>query len=699
MDWLDQGDKLASIGAFVLAAVGVLLTVVAMRAGRRAPGLGPAELTEAAAAELARLVRRQWTVEASVRGLNRPAPIRVRWVATGRPVVAAVAGAADAAGPPPHGDITEIAATWRALPHRQIVVIGPPGAGKTTAMVLLICQLLADWQPSDPVPVLLPISTWHPQAQSLDAWLAARLTEAYPSLAAGGGYGPRPATELVDRDRIVPILDGLDELPPALREAALTALDQAVGRGRPLALTCRAEEYQEIVEATGVPLDRAAVVEIEPVSGAEAAEYLEIGGTETTRRRWAPVLGELREHPDGPLARALSTPLMVYLARAAYRSPATDPAELTRFTGEDEVEHHLLARYLPSIYPAGGEPLARAGRWLGFLAGHLDRAGTRSLAWWRLCRALPRYRMLCGLTIGVVIALLFGPIYGLVYGPAVQAGRPFDPIAASVAGPLFGLVVGVAVARRLGRPDEPARRGRAWPVLVGVGAGLAVTLVSVPVIGIPGGPIFGLAAGLMFASRARHPTTRSASPQRLYAQPRRILAGMLAGIAVGVVVEIVGVVGLDLAVAPAVLSGLVFGLVFGLLAGLVVGLGGPATRTDLLDPLRTLRRDRAVLLVYAAVFGAAFGLIAALLQGIRVADPWLVGLFGLVFGLGLGLMQGFGVAWATFLVTRCWYAPRGRLPWRTLRFLADAHQRGVLRQVGAEYEFRHARLQDWLARG
>jgi hypothetical protein len=32
-----------------------------------------------------------------------------------------------------------------------------------------------------------------------------------------------------------------------------------------------------------------------------------------------------------------------------------------------------------------------------------------------------------------------------------------------------------------------------------------------------------------------------------------------------------------------------------------------------------------------------------------------------------------------------------------MRFLADTHRRAVLRQAGAAYQFRHARLQDNLA--
>jgi hypothetical protein len=40
---------------------------------------------------------------------------------------------------------------------------------------------------------------------------------------------------------------------------------------------------------------------------------------------------------------------------------------------------------------------------------------------------------------------------------------------------------------------------------------------------------------------------------------------------------------------------------------------------------------------------------------------------------------------------------RGTGPVRTIRFLEDARERQVLRQAGAAYQFRHARVQDRLA--
>jgi hypothetical protein len=54
--------------------------------------------------------------------------------------------------------------------------------------------------------------------------------------------------------------------------------------------------------------------------------------------------------------------------------------------------------------------------------------------------------------------------------------------------------------------------------------------------------------------------------------------------------------------------------------------------------------------------------------------------------------------WPYYTLTRLRYALAGHLPWRLQACLAEAHRLGVLRQVGAVYQFRHALLQDELAR-
>ena len=75
---------------------------------------------------------------------------------------------------------------------------------------------------------------------------------------------------------------------------------------------------------------------------------------------------------------------------------------------------------------------------------------------------------------------------------------------------------------------------------------------------------------------------------------------------------------------------------------------------------------------------------------------------GLVYGLVTGARLGLGrarrqTAWPSYLLTRGWLAFNHRLPRSLMSFLADAHQRGVLRQAGAVYQFRHIELQHRLA--
>ncbi|NKE64096.1 hypothetical protein FXN61_48390 [Lentzea sp. PSKA42] len=70
---------------------------------------------------------------------------------------------------------------------------------------------------------------------------------------------------------------------------------------------------------------------------------------------------------------------------------------------------------------------------------------------------------------------------------------------------------------------------------------------------------------------------------------------------------------------------------------------------------------------------------------------------GGLFGLAVGLSVCLSRAWGAFGCTRLWLAARGHIPFGFMAFLDDAHRRGVLRQVGAVYQFRHARLQERLA--
>ncbi|MFD0891848.1 hypothetical protein ACFQ08_45465, partial [Streptosporangium algeriense] len=71
-----------------------------------------------------------------------------------------------------------------------------------------------------------------------------------------------------------------------------------------------------------------------------------------------------------------------------------------------------------------------------------------------------------------------------------------------------------------------------------------------------------------------------------------------------------------------------------------------------------------------------------------------------VFGLGYAFADNLmGLAtsvWGRYVVAKTWLALLGRLPWRFMNFLDDTHRRGLLRRVGAVYQFRHVRFQEYL---
>jgi hypothetical protein len=181
-------------------------------------------------------------------------------------------------------------------------------------------------------------------------------------------------------------------------------------------------------------------------------------------------------------------------------------------------------------------------------------------------------------------------------------------------------------------------------------------------------------------------------------------------------------------------GGLVFGLAAGPAYGLTRGLAAPVDVTSTVRVRDSLKADRQNAIVQGLVFVLGFGVALGLGLLDRLADwlwGWFVDLFegwsgphealrgvqlmeelsesaygpGVEVGLGLllGLVFGLvlvlpGTAWGQWLVLgRFWLPVRGRVPWRLMGFLDDAHRRGVLRQVGAVYQFRHARLQDHLA--
>ncbi|MFJ9643682.1 NACHT domain-containing protein [Streptomyces sp. NPDC004244] len=721
---LGPSDTVGLIGL----PLGVAALVVALAGPRRPPAGDQAQLARGWAATLAEQVKqdqqRQW------RQMIGDDTQRINLSFTLRPEPGRDATAPAGAGRlfeecSPFPDVAEY---YRRTCPRRLVVTGEPGAGKTVLALELMLALLDERGEGDPVPVRLSLAEWDP-AIPLQNWLARHLMDVYD-------WPAQMAGELVSQCRVLPVLDGLDEMDPTApggapspaaprARAALESLN-AYQDGRaaaPVILTCRTRHYQAL--GGRVRLLDAACIDIDPVTTPAACAYLRQRAWDPAR--WRPVLEALEGDPAGTLATALSTPWRLTLVATTYARDG-DPADLLRHATASDLDEHLLARFVPAataLHPRSGRPYSAGDvhSWLAILAAHLGTsssasgeaagAGTGARTDLVLHQLWPlagsgRVRAADAVLTALVVllplplawvstngGLLIMPVVAAVVAGCHAARASLDPPARVRWGRLRtkagwrDLATGLAVGLGLG-----LAAGLAFWITFWLGTepalGLAFGLEAGLTIGLALGLALGLASGLTRAI-GREPSTTT--------RPRDVIrSDLLRGLAVGLTF------GTVFWIAAGLLYGFFYGLMVGLFYGLVAGLAvvftraiGPVPSTTA-RPRDVIRSDLLRGLTAGVAAALAAGLALGFLAGFSLGPA--AGLAaGPGYGVAVGLMVGVGFGapsgrrYLVFLL-----CSRGKLPGRLGVFLDWACAAGLLRFAGAAYQFRHRELQQWLAR-
>jgi hypothetical protein len=118
------------------------------------------------------------------------------------------------------------------------------------------------------VPVVLSLATWDPD-DPLEEWAAAEMAKTYPSLStvvqAAGNMERTLAYQLISGNRVLMVLDGLDEMARSNQPKALQRLSQFAQSGQHFVVTCRTEDYARIVYQAGAPLAKTPVIALGPL--------------------------------------------------------------------------------------------------------------------------------------------------------------------------------------------------------------------------------------------------------------------------------------------------------------------------------------------------------------------------------------------------------------------------------------------------
>lgn len=555
----------------------------------------------------------------------------------------------------------------------QLLILGAPGAGKSTQLHELGRELVKQAQGDTdmPMPVILDLSTWTSNHDPLGNWLVDAIVLTYR-------LDPGVARRWVDAGQVAPLLDALDVMGDDDRPRCVQAINdyRAAHPARPLVVCSRLEEYERI----GATLGLRRAVTLQPLSDAAIDEALAIGGAKQATLRT--VVAQ-----DSELRDALRTPLILSLVVLTYSDLRGE--EIPSVADIDSWRRELFSRYIQRLLgddrmrghqPGGRETqqtqqihyteqeFKRTLAWLGYElrvhnmgAFYMERLQTD----WLPNDAVHAYHVRLRRGIFLLLGLVFGSVFGLAFGLATPL--PGGLVGGLVGGLIYKLVVGLLCVlvgllffASLGissDPIEPVAQLR-WSR-----RGMGTGLIGLLILGLVGWLFSGITGGLVYG-----------------------LFGMLFGLYLGLESQHVDEQDLrqpNEGIHRSVRSALFVGLLVGLFCGLTFGLLGWLGNKLFSGPLGEL-----IIKLNVILFGGlGGGLVAGLATGL---------VFGLTGVLGGGLVFG-GEAALKHLVVRLALRASGIVPPALPRFLDEASSLVLLRRVGGGYQFIHQLLRDYFA--
>ncbi|MCB0211159.1 MAG: NACHT domain-containing protein [Anaerolineae bacterium] len=518
----------------------------------------------------------------------------------------------------------------------NLLILGQPGAGKTTMLATLAGDLVAEAQnePAAPVPVIFNLSSWAAEQKPLEEWLTEELSRQYQ-------VSRKLAERWLAEGDLALLLDGLDEVAVSRREACVAAINtyrelKATG---PFVVCSRLVDYE--VLQTRLKLGQTIV--LEKLTQQQVEHYFQLLYKQTVkptdpRSNEGLITLFQRIWQDKGLRELTETPLMLNIITMTYAYPNAPSLP----TGQHEaVQAKIFKAYSERMFERVGRskikllyPKTTSLRYLGYLAAQLQAHSLTQISIGQIRGSwLPVdfIRRLHKLLDGLIVGLFFGQFFGLFFGISVWllGGLIFGLKAWLIFGLFFGLFFGLIIGLGGGPNDyEPVEVLR-WKWRSALN-----------------GLIFGLVGGLIF----------------------------------GLVIWLLG----------GLIFGLIFGLIGGFIGGLIFGLSDEAINQKI-EPDQELRRSLRSSLMVGLVFGLSVWLIGGLVGR-------LVGglIFGLIFGLVGGLHYG-GIFLFQHYLRLYQLNKRTLLPFKLIPFLDQATELIFLQRIGGSYRFIHRSVQEYFA--
>jgi hypothetical protein len=578
----------------------------------------------------------------------------------------------------------------------RLLIVGSPGSGKTVLLLKLALELLGKKCKADQqLPVIFNLAAWSETYETFKDWLI-------DVLSSGNGLSKDFAETALREDKIIFLLDGLDELARnekiktahEKRARCLDSLNDYLREGRKAVICCRREQFAEMQKATGKDAPVSAKVEVLDLTPPDILLALQNARQHNKSRVSAGHLEEIIEKNEVFLA-VLTTPFYFTTALEVFDwhflKEETFPADV------ELLKKQLLDKFIKNKlkHPFGLKKFdeIKTIRWLSWLARLMEKKQLVAFEFIDLSQTDLKREWLFRIIRSFVFGFITGYVMGvIIYFAAMMSDLPpeakgaFELTILVLLAIVLCLILGIVSGLMLG----------GWFLLFAL-----FHIVLKLLIG---------AAFQNIVSEKQGQKVRVYTYQALF--KKIIYSGFIVSLVGGAISSLLGgfAYGLNeglLGIFKGILFGLIFGSIFGLFIGLLAGTAFcvllSLEKTEIGKKFVPLKKPYQRLIKDSAFgFAVFWSLSTALIISLSIRhykpENW-PDIFGFVVtavlvGLAIDFYQN---PFLNHIVLRVCFLFEKAMPLKYATFLDYAAATRILEKDGGHWRFRHQNLQEYFA--
>lgn len=598
--------------------------------------------------------------------------------------------------------------------NQSLLILGASGSGKTTTLLNFASKMIARAKRNDtyPIPLVLNLSSWRSRYPSLDVWIVHEMNIQYK-------VPKQVSLNLIDEDKLLLLLDGLDEVIPSEQASCVAAINAFYRAHLASIVICSSKDEYDLLPTR---LEFQSALALQPLTDRQITTYLQEAGVESGLASQLVANEVLLDLIRNPLM--LNVSLLSYGKNQIFRQSIDQPSAIDQKQILDSYIIQMLNRgrnLANNVYTA-----RNTIKYLRWLSLQLMKNG-RSIyqieemqpSWLNTDRLTQSYYLMSRLVFGLSVGLIVG------LSTSLLTSAPVEIILGITGGLICGLVMYAIrihiipkISHNWMQRGSPQYRGIAvYALAVGLSTGISNGFVGwlleqtsdLNASGLNSGLSIGIITGVVasvisWLRSEQGVRDRIQTVEQLNLSGTGVKAGLKNGLLLGLLVG--QVFGLIDGVTVWLIAGIVPGILVWLSDTVVVGLLGSAIGVAILGlrheqiPAKIQPNQGIWLSIRNASRAALLGAVGGSIVGIFIAFLVRTPRIGILATLIVTNVAFFWHGYFTLvqhitLRKILWWTDT--LPYKLFHFLDYCVDIVFLRRLGGGYIFTHGLIMEHFA--